>query len=658
MFFHIYRAVAREASGERCFDILNGIVRFHRLQLGPGIEEAAEYCAKVLKERGLEAEVKVYRPDDSGGRFFCERPSPNWECKEAKLWMWDEDRKEYVKLADFEESPVSVIQRSCPTPEMGMEAELVEIEDPESEESFASKDVRGKLVLLRGNMAVASYFAVKYGAIGVVTDNLNEYWPVRTRWDLPDARQYTSFPAYACEKLFGFVLTPRQGAMIRERLARGPVKLKARVRSSFSPPRVPVVTAMIPGRAREEVLLVAHICHPKPSANDNASGSAAAMEALLVLNELIKGGKLAPPRLGIRLLLVPEMGGTLAYLAAEPQKAPALAGINLDMVGENQELCGSTMKIEYPPLASRSFVGPLLKEITAYCAEDALVTGEQEGFSTLRWGAFPYSGGSDHYILSDPSIGIPTPMINQWPDRFYHTDLDTPDKVDKTMLKRAAAIAATYLYFLAAMGEKEALWVLDMALCEAQKALIECCKNLLRSKDGWSSSDAAERLRFLAGMNKTALASVARFVDTPQVREAIEDAGRALDEVCERLCGRLSKAGKVYDLEGCGDNKIKASVEEAKALVPRRLVPGTVELHQYLEDMDEETRKEYFELARLKDAKNPEYLLYYADGESTLYEISRKVYWETGEDILEYLMKYAKVLEKVGIIELLSKTQQ
>lgn len=662
MFFDIYRTIAQEASGERCFDILNGIVRFHRLQLGPGIEEAAMYCAGVLKDRGLEAEVKIYTPENGGG-FFGYRPSPGWECREAKLWMWDESKKEYVKLSDFEESAFSVIQRSCPTPEMGIETELIEIEDPESEESFASKDLRGKMVLVRGKVGIASYFAVKYGAIGIVTDDLNEYWPVRTRWDLPDARQYTAFPAYACEKLFGFVLTPRQGEMIRGMLARGPVKVKAKVESRFENPRVPVVTALIPGHVREEVLIVAHICHPKPSANDNASGAAAAMEAVAVLNELIKRGKLPTPRLGIRLLLVPEMGGTFAYLASEPEKARALAGINLDMVGENQMLCGSTMKVEYPPLAACSFVGTLLKEITAFCANDAGMTGEQKGFPGLRWGVFPYSGGSDHYILSDPSVGIPTPMINQWPDKFYHTDYDTPDKVDKTMLKRAAVIAATYVYFLATMGEKEALWILDMALCDAKKELVDCYQGVLRSAErNLCYDDTKARLKFLTEMKKAAFSSVTCFVDTPRLREAIGEAEKALDEISRVLCGRLSKAREVYGWVGCGDNKRRASdeyiklVKEAQALVPRRVFPGPVELVQYLEQMDEETRKEYFELFKKNERKNTEYLFYYADGKSTLYEIARKIYWETGEESLEFLLKYAKILEKLDLIELLPTT--
>jgi len=77
-----------------------------------------------------------------------------------------------------------------------------------------------------------------------------------------------------------------------------------------------------------EVLVVAHLCHPQPSANDNASGAAAALEAARVLQTLIAGGHLPPPRRSIRFLWLPEFTGSQAYLAgARPSwigSSPAL----------------------------------------------------------------------------------------------------------------------------------------------------------------------------------------------------------------------------------------------------------------------------------------------------------------------------------------------
>ncbi|NIN65184.1 MAG: DUF4910 domain-containing protein, partial [Anaerolineae bacterium] len=125
------------------------------------------------------------------------------------------------------------------------------------------------------------------------------------------ALQYTSFWWYGGEtKCFGFVLSPKEGerlrALIKERKREGkpPVKVRAKVVSRFWDGELNVVSALIPGQTEEEVAIVAHLCHPQWSANDNASGAAAVLEVARTLQGLISEGKLDKPRRGIRFLLV------------------------------------------------------------------------------------------------------------------------------------------------------------------------------------------------------------------------------------------------------------------------------------------------------------------------------------------------------------------
>src|ERR1700680_3821087 len=54
----------------------------------------------------------------------------------------------------------------------------------------------------------------------------------------------------------------------------------------------------------------------------------------------------------------------------------------------------------------------------------------------------PLTLGSDHEVYSSGSWGIPAIYLNDWPDRFIHTNADTPAKIDPTKLKRAGFIAA------------------------------------------------------------------------------------------------------------------------------------------------------------------------------------------------------------------------
>jgi aminopeptidase-like protein len=127
----------------------------------------------------------------------------------------------------------------------------------------------------------------------------------------------------------------------REREGKPPVKVRAKVTSRFWDGELNVVSAVIRGQTDEEVVVVAHLCHPQWSANDNASGAATVLEVARTLQGLISEGRLDKPHRGIRFLLVPEISGTQAYLASNEDQIPRMiAGLNLDMVGENQDLCG------------------------------------------------------------------------------------------------------------------------------------------------------------------------------------------------------------------------------------------------------------------------------------------------------------------------------
>src|SRR5260370_29816626 len=56
--------------------------------------------------------------------------------------------------------------------------------------------------------------------------------------------------------------------------------------------------------------------------------------------------------------------------------------------------------------------------------------------------------GSDHDVYQDSLFGIPAIYLNDWPDRYIHTNFDSADNIDPTKLKRAAFIGAASGYFL------------------------------------------------------------------------------------------------------------------------------------------------------------------------------------------------------------------
>src|SRR5439155_1631772 len=87
---------------------------------------------------------------------------------------------------------------------------------------------------------------------------------------------------------------------------------------------------------------------------------------------------------------------------------------------------------------------------------DARNLAGTSGYALFKWAVTPFSGGSDHYLFADPAVGIPCPMVIQWPAKFYHTNADTIDKVDPAMLRRAAIMASAYAYAVAATASTPA----------------------------------------------------------------------------------------------------------------------------------------------------------------------------------------------------------
>jgi hypothetical protein len=67
-----------------------------------------------------------------------------------------------------------------------------------------------------------------------------------------------------------------------------------------------------------------------------------------------------------------------------------------------------------------------------------------------------FASGSDHIVFIDGSVRVPAVFFIAWPDMWYHTAMDTPDKSDSTQLKRVAFLGAASGLFLANAGPAEA----------------------------------------------------------------------------------------------------------------------------------------------------------------------------------------------------------
>ncbi|MFW9917516.1 MAG: DUF4910 domain-containing protein, partial [Candidatus Thorarchaeota archaeon] len=408
---HLMDLFQREFSGEEVKNLVTTLSAFHRIQLSPGYREAMLHCRDILSQQGLTAEVLSYSEDAYWGWETFE----GWAPKSGRLEICEPmDQREV--LAEFSAVPISLIQRS-PTAKLS-NIELVVIDDITDLQKWAEVAPQGKLVLSNHtNLDILTDCAIEYGAAGLITDRMPETPPVRYVEDLPNARTYSSYwwNRDQTTRIPGFVISPQRGRLLRKQLRKGeekeqPLRFNLVVDAEFIEESIDVLSCRIEGSKHpdQEIIVIAHLCHPSPGAGDNASGAALAVGLATFLKQQIDVGNLKPPKRTIHFLLVPEMTGTVPFLAQhQGQLDKFIAGVNLDMVGQDQALCRSPLLIEEVSKALPTFVNSLFGKIAQRLPQ------EGKNFAGAKYPLYklhstPFLGGSDHLFLSDPQIGIGT----------------------------------------------------------------------------------------------------------------------------------------------------------------------------------------------------------------------------------------------------------
>lgn len=429
-----------KADGKRAHELLKELTKYHRIQVTKGYDEALYFLKGYLEEYGIKAIVEEF---EAGKKYWGYKTPTGWKAARAELWL-DGEKGPVEKLADFTENPLSLIQRSYFKGELrSLDFEVVE--KGESPEDYRGIALENKLVLTRGAPWRVRDLAVdKFGALGLLYYGVMDVEGL-DRSSLREVRNYTAFWPTGGEKreAFGFALTAAQGEKLKE--LRGKARLSLKIDADYEHLDILDLYGKIQGDVDDEIILIAHLCHPRPGANDNASGAVSLVEAIRLLKKLIDEGTLKRPKRSISFLLVPEFTGSFAFLDRYYRKKRIVAGLNLDMVGEDQEKTGSTLRVIGLPVQLGGFEDALLYEILLNVS---LNRGLKTCFSDFQ-------GGSDHALFSDPTVGIPMPHLFQWPDLYYHTDHDTPEMVSPESLEVSIIIASTYLYYLATAGDSD-----------------------------------------------------------------------------------------------------------------------------------------------------------------------------------------------------------
>ncbi|HEV2761874.1 MAG TPA: M28 family peptidase, partial [Pyrinomonadaceae bacterium] len=520
--------LSEELSGETAKRNLEFIAREHRMRGSRGFSAAAAFVAERLREYGL-ADVRVERFPADGKVFYgTQRARPAWDAEFAELWELAETKEGLapaVRVASWETTPVSLAQDS-ESAEVAS-AELVDVGAGTTEADYAGRDVRGKLVLASSQPGAVARLAVeRRGAVGVLSYAQNQ----RTAWwgENENLVRWGHLESFNAKPTFAFMLSLKQARAFQSRLARGErVLLRASVKAGRHAGFYEVVTATIPGadpRLREEEIAYScHLDHQRPGANDNASGSAAILEVARTFSKLIRDGKLPRPRRTLRFIWPPEIEGTLALLNARPEVARRTkAVIHMDMVGGGPET-KAVFHVTRGPASLPSFVNDVAEEFGRFVNEQSarFAKGQASSFplhspeggkEALQAEFAEFTLGSDHQIYTDGSFGIPAVYLNDWPDRYIHTNFDTPANVDPTKLKRAAFIGAATGYFLAGVNERDAPALLGLFKTHSlRRAALMLSRRATRSRE-----EADNLTRFFDWHEREVVRSFGRFFVTPE----------------------------------------------------------------------------------------------------------------------------------------------
>jgi len=662
-------ALANELSGETAKRNLEVMATFHRQRGSRGFHAAAELVAERARAYGL-SDVEILEFPADGKVFYgTQRSRPAWDAEVGQLDITEVrrtvpcgDRKASPPvMADcldgpvilhetYGFEPVVLAEDSESRNAVGM---LVDVGEGTKENDYEGKDVEGKSVLVSAQPGAVQDLAVgKFGAAGIVSYAQNQ----KTAWWGEDENliRWGHLETFSANKTWAFMVSLKTGRDLRERLREGQgLFVHASVKAGQHAGNYEVVTATIPGADAklkdEEIAFSCHLDHQRPGANDNASGCVTILEIARTLQKLISEEKLARPARTIRFIWPPEIEGTLALLNGKPELSKRIrAAVHMDMVGGGPET-KAVFHVTRGPMSLPSFVHDVAWAFAEFVNEESYkfaATGKAEypfvapegGKEPLRAEYSAYTMGSDHDVYQDSSFGIPAIYMNDWPDRYIHTNFDTAANIDTTKLKRAAFIGAASGYFLANPPNEVSGSLYARMLASANQRFQKAAGMAEERKDHEGATAVREQvlytiglahsLRPLLGVSAQAEDSlseaITQFCGMKELRPAGESTGPGL------LVFRRNKVLKgplaVFGYDYFADHAKTAGVATPKLFSYEGLW-GTGEEYAYE-------------------------VLNFADGKRNAQEIRDAVSAEYGPVPLEMVVEYLRALEKIGVVSL------
>jgi len=546
MFESVWQAVKAELSGEKAKEYTARLWSHARWNTFSEMDRTASEIAAIMEEIGLEG-VEVIRYPADGVTAYGGWVMPQaWDVEEATLEIVA-PQVSNVLLANYRDCPQALMMYSAPTPPEGVVAEVVALDKAGLAASYDGIDVRGKILLVDSPWIDTGMLAFERGAAGLIADAMKLAGTPQDKGGghLDNAVQWNNYaiPLWRTEKKgFGFSISPADGRRLRELVrSQSCVKVRAVVRSRLYDGTLPLVTGLLRGETNEEIVLTGHLC--EPGANDNSSGCGLGLEAVRTIRALRSqvGAVREPPLLkrGVRPVFSFEVRGYQAFLASYPHLRRLVAGINMDMVGNDLS--------DARAVANLIFNWPNLPAYTDFLALELMRRLQRED-PLFRFRTHEGGGLVDN-LFGEPSVGAPMCVLGAWPDAYYHTSLDRLENISPKAMALFGRVAATFCAFLANAGFAEANWLAQLAVSHAEEQVLAAVRGL--AKAGGDPKAAEEKIGRLVRKNIERLRSLRRLVRARGFMPTAEGLAANKDWLCsgshlfqdEELKSHLEKLG-------------------------------------------------------------------------------------------------------------------
>ncbi|HKE27217.1 MAG TPA: M28 family peptidase [Bryobacteraceae bacterium] len=456
-------AIINEVSGERAMH--------HVLELVPYqfVRPPSEYQGHFR-----EAEVMARFAQEYGFNNVAIEDYPTgqtWQPVVGELWT---TAPKSIKLYDIHDIPESLASTNA---NADISGDLVSIGQG-SAQDLEGKDLKGKFALALAPSGLGATYnrAVAAGAIGVI--GISAIGAGDRSTDYPS--EIVSTTVNAQPSTVAWAVSPKTARELETLLNRGQkVTIRSLTKSEQVPNKQELVHAEIPGdgSTTQQVAIGGHLFegYIKQGANDDNSGCALTLEIGRAYLKLIQEGKLPRPKRTINFQWVQEISGTNAWFNAHPDKQKVIIGdLNFDMEGLRLTQSRAYWILHRTPDTFPSYINDIAQSMMEYVADVSRerVRYRAGGYSPSQRIESPNGSADAFYIKIDKHYGssdhvtymqhgIPAVIFNTWPDMFYHSSQDTPDKQDPTQYKRAAAVGLGALAALASGTDEMAARILS-----------------------------------------------------------------------------------------------------------------------------------------------------------------------------------------------------